>query len=97
MGRGAENPKNAAKTTPDDDDMFEAQERTIGGANRARRAPKQAKLDHAWHDFVDLPNKCLCLGCYSYTRDSRPVECVGNLLRPGYAQRMLVAVTDPVQ
>ncbi len=64
-------PKNAAKTTPDDDDMFETQELTdmfetqeltVGGADRARKAPKTAKNDHAWHDFVDLANKCLCFG-----------------------------------
>ncbi len=54
--------KNAAKTTPDDEDMFEIQELTIGGADRARKALKTAKNDHAWHDFVDLANKCLCLG-----------------------------------
>ena len=53
--------KNAAKTTPDDEDMFETQEWTIGGADRARKAPKTAKNDHAWHDFDDLANKCLCL------------------------------------
>ena len=57
-------PKNAAKTTPDDEDMFETQELTIGGADRARKAPKTANNDHAWHDFVDLANKFLCSGRY---------------------------------
>jgi hypothetical protein len=50
-------PKNAAKTTSNDEDMFETQELTIGGADRARKAPKTAKNDHAWHDFVDLRTK----------------------------------------
>ena len=57
-------PKKAAKTTPDDDDMFEAQELIIGGADRAKRAPKSAKNDHAWHDIVDLANNFLCFGRY---------------------------------
>jgi hypothetical protein len=57
-------PKNAAKTTPDDEDMFETQELTIGVADRARKAPKTEKNDNAWHDFVDLANKCLCSGRY---------------------------------
>ena len=57
-------PQNAAKTIPDDDDVYETQERTIGAADRAGRAPKTAKNDHAWHDFVDLANKCLCFGSY---------------------------------
>jgi hypothetical protein len=62
VGRGAEPAINAAKTTPYDEDMFETQELTIGGADpsRARKAPKTAKNDHAWHDFVDLANKGLC-------------------------------------
>ena len=47
----------AAKTTPNDEDMFETQESTIGEADRARKAPKAAKNDNAWHDFVDLANK----------------------------------------
>ena len=64
MGRGAEPAINAAKTTPDDEDMFETQEVTIGGADRARKAPKTAKNDHAWHDIVDLANKFLCSGRY---------------------------------
>ena len=29
-----------------------------------RKAPKTAKNDNAWHDFVDLANKFLCLGRY---------------------------------
>ena len=57
-------PQLAAKTTPTDEDMFETQESTIGEADRARKAPKMAKNDHAWHDFVDLANKCLCFGWY---------------------------------
>ena len=56
--------KNAAKTTPDDEDMFETQELTIGGADRARKAPKTANNDHAWHDIVDFANKFLCSGRY---------------------------------
>ena len=64
MGRGAEPAINAAKTTPDDEDMFETQELTIGGADRARKAPKTANNDHAWHDFVDLANKFLSSGRY---------------------------------
>ena len=60
MGRGAEPAINAAKTTPDDEDMFETQELTVRGADRARKAPKTAKNDHAWHDIVDLSNKGLC-------------------------------------
>ena len=58
MGRAAEAPEKRCETTSASDDMFETQERTIGGSNRARRA---AKNDHAWHDFDDLANKCLCL------------------------------------
>ena len=57
-------PQLAAKTTPNDEDMFETQESTIGEADRARKAPKTAKNDNAWHDFVDLANKCLCSGRY---------------------------------
>ena len=53
--------KIAAKTTPDDEGMFETQELTIRRADRARKAPKTANNDHAWHDFDDLANKCLCL------------------------------------
>ena len=61
MGRGAEPAINAAKTTPDDEDMFETQELTVRGADRARKAPKTAKNDHAWHDFDDLANSvCVC-------------------------------------
>jgi hypothetical protein len=54
----------AAKTTPDDENMFETQELIIGGVDRARKAPETAKNDHAWNDFVDLANKCLCFGRY---------------------------------
>ena len=64
MGRGAEPAINAAKTTPDDEDMFETQELTIGEADRARKASKTANNDHAWHDIVDLANKLLCSGRY---------------------------------
>ncbi len=56
--------KNAVKTIPYNEDVFETQELTIGGADWARKAPKTAKNDHAWHDFVDLANKCLCFGWY---------------------------------
>ena len=48
--------------------MFETQERTIVLVDRARIAQKSAKNDHAWHEFVDLANKCLCLGWYLYAR-----------------------------
>ena len=65
MDRGAHPPKNAAKTISDGDDVFETQERTIGVADRARKAPKQAKKEHAWHDFVYLENKWLCFRSYS--------------------------------
>jgi hypothetical protein len=44
--------------------MFKTQERTIVWVNRARIAQKSAKNDHAWHEFVDLANKCLCLRWY---------------------------------
>ncbi len=57
-------PKNAAKMTPDGGDIFETQEGTIGGADRARRGPQSAKNDHPLYDFVDFANKCLCLGWY---------------------------------
>ena len=57
-------PKNTAKTTSDGDNRFETQERTIVWVHRARIAQKSAKNDHAWHEFVDLANKCLCLGWY---------------------------------
>ncbi len=46
--------------------MFKTQERTIAWVNRARIAQKSVKNDHAWHDFFDLANKCLCLGWYLY-------------------------------
>ncbi len=55
-------PKNAAETTSDGDDMFKTKERTIAGANYARKAQQSADKEHAWHDLVDLQNKCLCLG-----------------------------------
>ena len=60
-------PQLAAKTTPNDEDMFETQGSTIGEADhhdRARKAPKTAKNDNAWHDFVDSANKCLCFRRY---------------------------------
>ena len=44
--------------------MFETQERTIVWVDWARIAQKSAKNDHAWHDFFDLANKCLCLRWY---------------------------------
>jgi hypothetical protein len=57
-------PKNTVKTTSDGENMFETQERTIVWLDRARMAQKSAKNDHAWHEFVDLANKCLCLWWY---------------------------------
>jgi hypothetical protein len=56
--------KTAAKTISDGDDILETQERTISGAKRARKAQKQAKKEHACHDFCNLANKSLCFGWY---------------------------------
>ncbi len=56
--------KKAAKMTPDGDNMFETQERTIVWVDRARITQKSAKNDHAWQEFFDLANKCLHLGWY---------------------------------
>ncbi len=64
VGRGAEPPKKAVKTTPDGDNMFETKQRTIVWVDLARKAQKLAKNDHAWHEFFDLANKCLCLRWY---------------------------------
>ena len=59
IGRGAEYPQKAAKTTPDGDNMFETQERTIARVDRARIAQKWAKNDHAWHDILRFGEQML--------------------------------------
>ncbi len=56
--------KPAAKTISEGDDIFKTQERTISGANHARKAQKQAKKENACHEFVNLANKSLCFGWY---------------------------------
>ncbi len=57
-------PKTAAKTISDGDDIFKTQERTISGAKHARKAQKQAKKEHACHDFGNLANKSLYFWWY---------------------------------
>ncbi len=51
------------KTTPDGKNMFETQKNHLMGGS-GKESIAIGENHHAWHEFLDLANKCLCLGWY---------------------------------